>query len=77
MKSKILTGWNFMRVLRLIISAAVVLQSFILKDIMFGIAGFLIAGMAIFNIGCCGTGNCNVTKKYNDPKKEISYEEVV
>ena len=77
MKNKILSGWHFMRVIRLLLGVAVIVQSFIIKDIMFAIAGFLVTAMAVFNIGCCGTGNCNIPKKNAGTKKEISYEEVV
>ena len=77
MKNKILSDWNFMRALRLIIGIAIIIQAFIVSDIMFAVAGFLFAGMAVFNIGCCAAGNCSVAKKNNDIEKEISYEEVV
>ena len=66
-----------MRVLRLIIGVAVIIQSFIARDIIFAIAGFLVVGMAVLNIGCCGTTGCNTPKKYNEPIKETNYEEVV
>lgn len=78
MKQAILGNWNFMRFVRLGLGIAIIVQSVIAKDWTMGILGFLFSGMAVFNIGCCGTGGCAVpTKKTSETTKDISYEEVV
>ncbi len=78
MKHLIFSDWNFMRVLRLVIGIAVMIQAVLTKDVFFGLAGFLFTGMVIFNLGCCGTGRCYTTfKKPVEPAKDITYEEVV
>lgn len=67
-----------MRFLRLGLGIAIIVQSAIAKDWTMGILGFLFAGMAVFNIGCCGTSGCVVpTKKTSETTKDNNYEEVV
>ena len=67
-----------MRFLRLGLGIAIIVQSAIAKDWTMGILGFLFAGMAVLNIGCCGTGGCSVpTKRSSETIKDITYEEVV
>lgn len=78
MKQVILSNWNFMRFFRLIIGIAILVQSVIVKDMLFGLAGLLFSSMALFNIGCCGIGGCYANPKINsETKKDIEYEEVV
>ncbi|MEO5998238.1 MAG: hypothetical protein ABIN89_15935 [Chitinophagaceae bacterium] len=78
MKQSILSNWNFLRLLRLVIGVAIIVQGILARDILFGLAGLLFTSMAVFNIGCCGTGGCSVpSKKISQPTKDISYEEVV
>ena len=80
-KQTILSNWNFIRFLRLIFGIAIIVQAIIAKEVVFGIAGLLFTGMAVFNIGCCGMGNCNTpnitTKSTTGNSKDITYEEVV
>jgi hypothetical protein len=78
MKQAIFNDWNFMRVLRLAIGIAILVQALMAKDAIFGIAGLLFTSMAIFNVGCCGTASCRTpTKKNTQSEKDINYEEVV
>lgn len=75
----ILSNWNFMRALRLILGIIIVVQGIQASEFMYAIAGVLLSGMAIANIGCCGVGGCNVpySKAPKDlTNKEISYEEI-
>lgn len=79
MKQVIFSNWNFIRLLRLIMGVAILVQGVITKDVLFGIAGLLFTGMAVFNLGCCGgTGNCAAPPQKKDTvSKDIYYEEVV
>lgn len=78
MKQSILSNWNFLRFLRLGIGIAIVVQGIMAKEVMFGIIGLLFSSMAVFNIGCCGTGTCSVpAKRAVQSAKDTSYEEVV
>lgn len=78
MKQTILTGWNVFRFMRLVLGLMVLVQSFYLKDVFFGLMGLLLSGLALFNIGCCGVGGCQVNTTRNDQEKttDITYEEV-
>jgi hypothetical protein len=74
----ILSGWNFMRAIRLLLGVIIIIQSVQQHHYSFAILGLLFAGMAVFNIGCCGTAGCALpTKKNDDTTTDISYEEVV
>jgi len=78
MKEVLLNNWNLMRVLRLSAGFAIIIQSILNKDTVFGIAGLLFTLMAIFNTSCCGSGACYApVKKTTKNTEEISYEEVV
>ncbi len=78
MKDAIFKNWTFSRVLRLIIGIAIMVQAFISKDTLFGVAGLLFTSMAFFNMGCCGAGGCAAPPKEMDKNsKDITYEEVV
>jgi hypothetical protein len=78
MKQDILSGWNFMRFLRLSLGIAIIIQSIIHHDWTMGILGTLFTVMPVFNIGCCGIGACATpVKKNNQTVKDITYEEVV
>lgn len=81
MKRMILYNWNLFRALRLILGVAIIVQAAMARDMLFAIAGLLFTVMALFNVGCCGTGTCYPAQK-NDtttitPVKDITYEEVV
>lgn len=76
--NQIFSNWNVMRVLRLALSIAVIIQAVATKDVAFGIAGVLLTGMTVLGIGCCGAQGCYTEpQKSIETEKEISYEEVV
>ena len=78
MKQGILHNWNFMRFVRLGLGIAIIVQAVIVKDLTMGIAGILLTGMPVFNIGCCGVSSCNApVNKKQQTIKEITYKEVV
>lgn len=78
MKDILLNNWNIVRFLRLGIGLAIIVQAIIAKDMLFGLAGLLFTGMALFNAACCGVGGCaTLTPSKKSDSKEISYEEVV
>lgn len=76
----ILKNWNFLRILRLIFGGGAIIQAFITRDITLGILGIAVSGMALINVGCCGTIGFTTDSKKSNSKKEITdveYEEVV
>lgn len=79
MKQIILTNWTFLRVLRLLLGLAIIVQALIVSDLLLGTAGLLFSSMAVFNASCCGTAGCATTTKRSSSKSvnETTYEEVV
>lgn len=78
MKQILLNNWNFIRLLRLGMGIAIVVQAVTVRDTFLCIIGLLLAVMALFNAGCCGAGNCYTpVNKAVDKDKEIYYEEVM
>ena len=78
MKQTLLSNWNFMRLLRLGMGIAILVQGIILKDVLLAFAGIIFTAMPVFNVGCCGAAGCATPlKKGQDTTKEIGYEEVV
>lgn len=72
-------GWNFIRILRLVLGAAIMVQGIVARDTITIILGVAFAGMAVANIGCCGAGCCavNTRNTTNNKTEDIHYEEVV
>ena len=81
MKRMIFSNWNLFRILRLGLGIAIIVQAVMARDMLFAFAGLLFSLMALFNVGCCGTGICSPAPKNNTtpntPGKDITYEEVV
>ncbi len=74
--SRITTGWNFMRALRLVLAIAIIAQGIVARDWLFVAMGVLFGGMAVFGIGCCGANGC-ATKPTNENINEpLTFEEV-
>ena len=72
----ILQGWNFMRVLRLGLAIAIIIQGIVAKETMTIVLGAIFGGMALANIGCCGTNGCAVNSRPNNKTHRINYEEL-
>jgi hypothetical protein len=76
----LLKSWGFMRVLRFIFGAFALVQAIITLDIVLGILGLVVGGMAFFNVGCCVANGCETDYKKDNTTKQITdveYEEVV
>ena len=71
--------WNFFRIIRLVLGLAALGQAIILGEWLLAVAGGLIAGMALANIGC-GPAGCaprfNAHQQHKQPLSEITYEEL-
>jgi hypothetical protein len=77
---RILKGWNFMRVVRLLIGLYAGWQSVVMQEWMLGLAGVFVAGTALMNVGCCGVNSCQPMIKTKTgaagSPKDVIYEEV-
>lgn len=59
-KQTLLTGWNFVRWLRLGLGMLLAVQAYHMHDTLSGLlAGFFVF-QAVTNTGCCAGGNCAV-----------------
>jgi hypothetical protein len=72
----ILQGWNLMRILRLVLAIAILVQGIITKDAVSIILGLIVGGMAITNTGCCGSSGCEVKSTGTNKTNRIHYEEL-
>lgn len=74
----ILRGWNFMRMLRLVLGIAILVQGIVARDAVTIILGAAFGGMAVANVGCCGAGGCAInTRSTKNDIEDVQYEEVV
>lgn len=71
----VLQGWNFMRVIRLLLGIIILIQGIIIKDIPSAILGIVFGGMAAANIGCCSTNACTISPVTPKNKTQIKHEE--
>lgn len=74
----LLTNWNVMRVIRLILGIILIVQGAGNGEVLYFVLGGALALMALANAGCCGAGGCAVDTRPRAQKeeKEIVYEEV-
>ena len=73
---KIINGWNVMRVIRLALGIAALVQGFLQKENLLVVAGLWILFSALFNVGCCGSGGCTIQTHAKKPANEVVYEEL-
>ncbi|MBL7836745.1 MAG: hypothetical protein JNM67_04455 [Bacteroidetes bacterium] len=78
LKSTIFSGWNLNRWFRLSLGIIILIQYFQQKDIFIALIAVTLLLQAIFNVACCGSGNCAVNDKKPSSKsiEETSYEEI-
>jgi hypothetical protein len=77
MKTVFFARWNFLRLMRLLLGIAILVQAIISKDWLFGLVGIFFTTLPLLNIGCCGVNGCATPLNKEVKNKEISYEEVV
>lgn len=71
------SGWSVMRVIRLLMGIAIIVQGFYIHQWTYVAMGGLFTLMPLLNIGCCSTGACYTPQNKTSTKTEdIQYEEV-
>jgi len=63
LKLRLLTNWNIMRVVRLVIGLYLLISAVQMRDWLVGTLSLLFVVMAITNTGCCGAQGCAVPYK--------------
>ena len=82
MINTVLTGWSFVRILRLVIGGSALAAFFSEHDPFMGLLGLIVTVQAVFNVGCCGVSSCSTkttrisSKEINSGETEILYEEI-
>jgi hypothetical protein len=77
MKDTILTGWNFMRFLRLGIGLYVLIQSLLNAQYMLAFVGGVFIFQAVMNMGCAACAATPAAKvNPNANPDEVSFEEI-
>jgi hypothetical protein len=73
----LLTGWHFMRWLRLGLGLMIAFQAVEMHDVWLGLMAVFFLFQAVTNTGCCGASGCAVPTKTTDGKVEdVTYEEI-
>jgi hypothetical protein len=63
LKLRLLTNWNIMRVVRLLIGLYLLISAVQMHDWLVGTLSLLFVLMAVSNTGCCGAQGCSVPYK--------------
>ena len=78
MRNNLLSGWNFMRWLRLILGIYIGFNAIVMHDALSGlIAGFLLF-QVVTNTGCCGISNSCPAPTNHKPNnsEEVTFKEI-
>ena len=82
MINTLLSGWDFVRVLRLVIGVSALAAYYSEHDSMMGMLGIIVTAQAVFNVGCCGVNSCSSTNTQSNSKEispdetDVSFEEI-
>jgi hypothetical protein len=74
MRNKIVSGWNTMRVIRLIIGIAILAEGIHSRDTSLIIGGLVVSALPFFNVGCCCGNTCEVPRSA-ESKHETTMQE--
>ncbi len=77
-KQTLLTGWNFMRWLRLGLGIFIAIQAIQNHDSLSGFIAAFFLFQAVTNTGCCGANGCAMptTKKENYTIEDVEFIEI-
>jgi hypothetical protein len=77
-KQTLLTGWHFMRWLRLGLGLFIAIQAVKTHDTISGFIAAFFLFQAVTNTGCCGANSCTMptTKKDNDTIEDVEFIEI-
>lgn len=77
-KETLLTDWNFMRILRLVLGIYIAVQAVETLSFLSGFVAAFFIFQAVTNTGCCGSNGCTVptNKSNSDTIEDVEYEEI-
>ena len=74
----LLTGWHFMRFLRLFLSIMIGMQAIQAHDYFLGFLALILLFQVATNVGCCGPAGC-ITPTNNNKQgsiEDVEFEEI-
>jgi hypothetical protein len=77
MLANLTQNWGFMRIIRLLVGGYALVEAYRASDILIGMMGAVLVGMALLNAGC-GSQGCGIPaprNNYTEPE-EVEYEEI-
>ncbi len=77
MLANLTQNWGFMRIIRLLVGGYALVEAIRASDVLIGIMGTVLVGMALFNMGC-GPQGCGVptSRNKNTSSDDEEYEEI-
>jgi len=77
MLANLTQNWGFMRIIRLLMGGYALFEAIRASDVLIGIMGAILVGMALLNAGC-GSQGCGIpAPRHNNTKTEdVEYEEI-
>ena len=77
MLANLTQNWGFMRIIRLLVGGYALIEAIRASDVLIGIMGTVLVGMALLNAGC-GSQGCGIPAPRNNDTKteEVEYEEI-
>jgi hypothetical protein len=76
MKAMVLSAWNFMRWLRLLMGIYIIITSISGKNYVFALIGGLFVFQALTNTGCAACATAAVSKTDQNDTESIEFEEI-
>ena len=71
MKAKLLSNWHLTRIVQVIVGLMILWAGIDGGAWWLAALGVLLSLKAVFNQGCCGSGNCNISKNQGFAKDDI------
>lgn len=78
MQTNLTQNWGFMRIIRLVMGGYALVEAIRASDVLIGITGSVLVGMALFNLGC-GAQGCGIPAPRNKTTQsdQVEYEEIL
>lgn len=70
--NRFIEKWPAMRMLRMAVAIAAIIQAFVFEDVLTGVFGLALGLTAWFNVGCCGSGGCSTGSCRVPQKREAA-----
>lgn len=76
MMKGITKGWNVVRLIRLVLGVAILVQGMIANNITSILVGAILGGMTVANVGCCGANGCSVNTTHHNKSSKVKHEKL-